>query len=499
MFDRESLLQIARTDPEQLVDLILALQEQNAFLQERVRQLEQRVVELEARLNQNSRNSSKPPSSDGPAKPNRTQSERRSSGKKPGGQPGHSGTTLCKSANPDERIRYSVTACESCGEDLSGRDPDSVEERQVFDLPVMHIKCTAHETETKTCPCCGHRNQSAWVDLLATESGAAIYGANLRSLCVYLTQFQMVPFDRATDLIRDLFLHTISAGTLVSWVGKTYDALESTDAAVAEMLAVDSGSVHFDETGVRVVGKTQWLHSASNQRVAHFAYHAKRGTDAMNEIGILPRFLGTAIHDRWEAYFHYRRCRHGLCNAHLLRDLRFVWEQHDERWAKNMHRLLRKLNVIMRDAQNHGRSRFNAPTIDRVRRHYRRILNVGFAYHLDKDFREGVISTIGRRGRKKQRPGKNLLDALKEHEEMVLLFFKDFTVPFTNNQAEREIRMTKVKLKVSGSFRSVDGARYFCRIRGYLATAQKQAWNLLDALKSAVMGAPFQPAIALVG
>jgi transposase len=465
-----------------------------------VEMLEARVAELEAQLSKNSGNSHKPPSSDGPAKPPpRTQSERKASGKKPGGQPGHSGSTLRRVGKPDHRVRHGVGRCQGCHQDLSKRRPDSVDERQVFDLPPMKMTCTAHEREVKHCPGCRTRNEAPWPGILAEESGAALYGPQIRALAVYLTQGQLLPYGRASELMEDLLGHRISPGTLAAWTAKASEGLAAADEQIASALAASKGSVHFDETGMRHEGKNGWLHSASNERLTHFSFHIRRGTEAMEEIGILPAFRGTAVHDRWEPYWGYDQCRHGLCGAHLLRDLRFVWEQQGERWAKNLRRLLVKMNEAVREAKAVGRSRFNRPTIEYWEGRYRGILQTGFVLHEHKDRREGRLAQLGKRGRKKQRPGKNLLDALARHQGSVLLFLSDFSVPFTNNQGERDIRMTKVKLKVSGCFRSADGARHFCRIRGYLSTARKQGQSLLDAMKGVFVGSPFQPAFAIGG
>lgn len=465
-----------------------------AELEARNAALEKRVAALEAQLAKNSSNSHKPPSSDGPGKIPRTQSEREKSGRKPGGQGGHSGTTLRKRLKPDRRVRHAVNCCGRCRMDLSKRKPDSVEERQVFDLPVLKLECTQYEVETKTCPGCGTETQAEWPELLAKEASSAVYGPNLRALCVYLTAGQFVPYERASQLIDDLFGQNISRGTIVSWNGKAAVELLSTEAKIATLLANDLGGVHFDETGIRSEGKTRWLHSASNDFLTHYGFHEKRGTKAMDEIGILPRFGGTAIHDRWQSYFDYEGCRHALCGAHLMRDLRFAWEQEGERWAKNIRRLFGKMNMAIKEAKVRGQIRFNAPAIKYWEARYRRILRQGFDYHQMKDRKEGKASEPGKRGRKKQRYGKNLVDALAGHEESVLLFLNDFSVPFTNNQGERDIRMSKVKLKVSGCFRSDQGARDFCRIRGYISTAKKQGWGLLDAIKSVFLGAPLQPA-----
>jgi transposase len=464
---------------------------------QRIAQLEARVAALEAMLAKNSTNSHQPPSRDGPGKPPRTQSERTRSGKKPGGQPGHPGKALKRSAAPDNRVRHRVSRCAGCRLDLFAHTPHAIEERQVFDLPPLKILCTAYEVETKRCPACGTDTRAPWPAPLDREPGAAIYGPNLRALGAYLTHGQLLPYARAAEVMEDLFGHRLSTGTLSAWNAKASQDLGATDRRVADALTDSLGSVHFDETGLRHEGKNGWLHSASNEHLTHFAFHPKRGAEAMAMIGILPGFHGTAIHDRWESYFGYTDCRHGLCGAHLLRDLRFIEEQEQEPWAKSMRELLCRMNARVRRAREKGQTRFNAPRRRAWRARYRRLLTSGFQFHRHKDAADGTVHATGQRGRKKQRAGKNLLDALKTHEASVLLFVNDFTVPFTNNQAERDIRMTKVKLKVSGCFRSEDGARIFCRIRGYLSTARKQGWSLLDAMRSVFLGQPLQPNFAV--
>lgn len=471
-----------------------------AYLEKRVATmvaLETRIAELEAKLAKNSSNSHRPPSSDGPGTPPRTQSERRASGKKPGGQPGHPGKALKRLATPDQRIRHPVRCCSACQLDLFEQMPQSIEERQVFDLPVLTILCTAHEVETKTCPACGMKTTAPWPAVRNAEPGVAIYGPNLRALAIYLNHGQLLPYARTAELIQDLFGHRLSPGTLATWNVKAFDTLADTEQGIADRLAQSLGSVHFDETGIRQGKKNQWLHSASSEALTHFVFHPKRGTEAMEAIGILPTFGGTAIHDRFEPYFSYDHCRHGLCGAHLLRDLRFIEEQGQEAWAKTMRALLCQMNVAVHRAKVRGQRRFNAPTLLTWHSRYRRLLGIGIALHRRKNREEGAVHVPGQRGRRKQRAGKNLLDALKAHEDSVLLFLHDFTVPFTNNQAERDIRMTKVKLKVSGCFRSEDGARIFCRLRGYFSTARKQGWSLLDAMKSIFLGQPLQPNYAV--
>lgn len=462
----------------------------------RIPALEARIADLEARLNKNSDNSHKPPSSDGPAKPPRTKSQRTSSGKKPGGQPGHKGTTLERSANPDYHVRHGITSCTGCQRDLSDMKPDSVEERQVFDIPPIKIECTAHELETKTCPDCGTCNTAPAPGILANECGFVLYGPRLRALGVCLMAGHFVAYARIAELVFDLCGAKISPGTFAAWSQKAGANLEEYDNGVANALANDKGAVHFDETGCRSEGERYWLHSASNAFVTHFSFHTRRGTEAMDEIGILPRFLGTAIHDRLPAYYRYEACSHGLCGSHLSRDLRFIWEEHDERWAGRMRKWLLKMNASVNQAKDRGQKRFNSGTVDLWEEEYCKLVESGLRFHAKKDREEGRVESKGKRGRKKQREGKNLVDALDGEREWILRFLKDFTVPFTNNQAERDIRMTKVKMKVSGCFRSHDGARAFCRIRGYLSTAKKQGWNWLGAMKAVFLATPFQPKYA---
>jgi transposase len=280
---------------------------------------------------------------------------------------------------------------------------------------------------------------------------------------------------------------------LANWTIMASQRLIPTELQVANALSARPGSVHFDETGARVDAKRLWLHSTSDPLLTYFAIHEKRGAAAIENIGILPRFQGVAIHDRWGPYFQYEGCLHGLCGAHLLRDLRFIWEQYGEKWARRMRRILKRMSTAVDQAKRSGRTRFYEKTLKRFERAYHQALSTGLEFHARLEKRQGRLPSQGSRGRKKQRDGKNLLDALSRHRDSVLRFLRDFTVPFTNNQGERDIRMTKVKLKVSGCFRSLDGAQAFCRIRSYLSTGRKQGWNLLEAIRSVFLGAPMQP------
>lgn len=448
-----------------------------------------RVEALEKQISKDSTNSHKPPSSDGPRKGDRTKSERGVSGRRPGGQGGHSGNTLRKSLTPDFRVRHGVSACGKCHADLSKRRPDFIEERQVIDLPPQKFVTTAHEVESKICPCCREKTKASFPGLLGQESGSVIYGERIRALSVYLTQGQLIPYERTQEVLEDFFEHRISVGTLANWSAKASRGLIVTENGIKELLTKSLGAVHFDETGVQALKKNHWIHSASNDRLTYFKFHEKRGKEALRAIDILPRFKGVAIHDRWRSYFEYIDCRHGICGAHLIRDLRYVAEEEEECWAERLRKVFIQMNDAVKRAKKSGQWFLSSHHLRKWKKKYDELLHEGFQFHKNLE----LLPDTGKRGRKKQREGKNLLDALQEHKKWILLFLHDFNVPFTNNQAERDIRMTKVKMKISGCFRSKAGAEDFCRIRGYLSTAKKQGWSLLDALASVFAGSPLQP------
>jgi len=340
MFTREELLPLARSQPEALVEIILALQE-------RLEQLEKRVKELEAQLAKNSQNSNKPPSSDGLSKPS-PKSLRTRSGRKPGGQPGHPGQTLQRVKNPDHIFILGLEVCPKChGHGLGKERVLGYESRQVFDLPERPLAVTEHRAEIKCCPHCAEKVRA---NFPAGVSAPVQYGPRFQSLMVYLNQQQLLPYDRLAQLCEDLFGQPMSAGTLAAANERTYEKLTPFAQALVNQVP-QAPVVHLDESGLRVQGALHWLHVASTAELTFYGVHPKRGTEAMDAFGIIGACRQWVVHDHWKPYFAYQECLHALCNQHLLRELKFLWEEQHEVWAQQLSHLLLEFH---RQRQTHG-------------------------------------------------------------------------------------------------------------------------------------------------
>ena len=462
---------------------IHSLERQVQDLTSRLDQSDRRVRHLEEQLAKNSRNSSKPPSSDGFKKP-APKSLRKKGKRKSGGQPGHTGHTLKMADKPDHTEVYPVKECEHCGRMLDGQPADGVEKRQVQDLPPLRLLVTEHQAETKTCSC-GHLNKAAFPEGV---NAPAQYGEAIKAAAVYLKNYQFLPYDRTCELLHDVFGCPMSEGTLANIIAQSHtlaaDPVEKIKALI-ERAAV----AHFDETGSRVDGKLWWLHSASTAQATYYAIHRKRGSEAIDDIGILSDFLGRAIHDFWKPYFGYD-CLHGLCNAHHLRELIFVHEQHQQDWADRMIDCLLDIKEAV-DQAKESTDHLASDQIQAFEARYQQILDEGYAQN---PLLPLPHSAKKRRGRRKKTKARNLLERLDEHRAEALAFMYDFNVPFDNNQAERDLRMMKVQQKISGMFRTEDGAKAFCRMRSYISTARKNAVGAMDALTRLFSGNPFVPA-----
>lgn len=459
------------------------LRAQVALQQETISKLEARLKDLEGQIAKNSRNSSKPPSSDGPKKP-RPRSLRSKGKRKSGGQQGHKGHTLEKTDKPDHIVNHAVDECSNCHSDLSHKPATDVEKRQVFDLPPpSEIESTEHQVECKQCDRCGHVNKAAFPDGV---NAPVQYGPRLKAIVGYLRQYQLLPSLRTCELLWDVHKVRISEGTLAN-------ILASLDEIVAEPVekiaqAIQAAPVaNFDETGCSVNGKRNWLHVACTEKLTHYQVHPKRGTEATEEIGILPKFSGRAIHDHWKPYFTYTTCKHGLCNAHHLRELIFVHEQHGQRWAQ---RMIDCLLVIKKAVDECRTDHLRKSKIRAFEALYQEALNEGY---VENPLPEQAPLGEKKRGRPKKTKPRNLLERLDAYRKETLAFMYDFNVPFDNNQAERDVRMTKVQQKISGTFRTTAGANAFCRTRSYISTAKKNAVNILDAIRDAFLGAPYIP------
>lgn len=472
---------VARTLAQE--EQIRAQQEQIAAQQQVMATLSARVKDLEDRGHTTSHNSSKPPSSDGLRRPPR--SLRQSSGKKPGGQPGHAGSALHMVEEPDCVITHSPAVCAHCQASLADVPAGGYERRQVLDLPPLRLEATEHRAEEKTCPACQGRTRGVFPPAVTTR---VQYGPQLKALLVYLLTYQLLPLERASEMVADLFGATLSEGTLQAAVETCAETLAEVEAQIKEQLGAEA-VLHNDETGVRVAGTLHWLHVTSTALLTHYAVHAKRGRVAMTAIGILPTFAGTSVHDGLAAYRQYG-CGHALCNAHHLRELTAIEEHDHQPWATQMKELLLEIKDHVATQRAAGRQRI-APEVrqDFIQR-YQHILDAGFAANPPPDPARGPP----KRGRGKQSKAKNLLDRLRTDQAAVLAFMEDWRVPFDNNQAERDLRMVKVQQKVSGCFRTPQGAATFCRVRGYLSTLRKHGEQLLPALHRVFTGHPPLPA-----
>lgn len=443
--------------------------------------LKERVQSLEGQTKTNSNNSSKPPSSDGLKK--KTKSLREPSGKKPGGQPGHKGHTLEKVENPDEIIEYILEECMKCGASLKHTSVERYIERQVIDLPDIKPKTVEHRVGIKICSC-GHINKAQFPEGV---NQPIQYGPKIKATSVYLNQYQFIPYERQEEFFEDIFNHHISKGTLATISKTCYESLESIENNIKETLKNDEGAVHYDETGVFVDKKLKWLHVTSNDQYTYYNVHAKRGIQAIDDIDILTEFKGTAVHDSWRSYNKYTNCNHALCNAHILRELNGITELEKQSWANNMKKLLVKIKLEV-DISYPGA---NALTLDKISLYeedYNKIVRSG----QEEDF---ILNFDSETKKVKKSKSKPLLERLSLHKDEVLRFMYDFDVPFDNNQAERDLRMMKVKQKVSGTFRSSCGAEFFARTRGYISTVRKHSKNVMECLESIFIGSPIDPAL----
>ena len=437
------------------------------------------IVELKVQLAANSRNSSRPSSSDGLAKPAvdpKKRSLRRSSGRKQGGQEGHKGARLDRVAIPDGSVEYPPECCEECGKDLG--DAESVvggESRQVFDVPQQRaLSVIEHVATLRRCDC-GHVSCGEFPNAVTAPTQ---YGPGVRALGVYLHVFQHLPYDRACQALSDLVAAKVSTGTLTGWVTVAAEGLCDFDERLRALLA-DAPVCHFDETGARIAGRLGWVHSASTETLTRYTSHERRGSDAIDDAGVLSAFNGIAIHDGWAPYRNYTDCEHGLCNIHHLRELQAAIEA-GHNWPLAMSCLLLDTKDLVAKTIATGGQRLSARASRELTASYQTVIDMGHEEH--------PVTTA-----RKTKPH-NLLLRLERHQPDVLRFANDFKVPFGNNQAEQDIRMVKLQQKISGCWRTTSGAQRFLTIRSYLSTARKNGIDALHALDALTAGTPWLPA-----
>jgi transposase len=446
----------------------------------------ERLQRLEDQIVKNSGNSSKPPSSDGLKK--KPKSLRQSSGKKSGGQPGHPGHTLKAVSSPDHVQVHRVKRCHHCQANLENVEAQAYEKRQVFDVPPVKVEVTEHQAEIKSCPEC---HQTTAGEFPLGVSQPVQYGERIRAQMVYFHQYHFVPLERTAEILEDLYGQTVSEGTIVEACHEIAHQVEPVYQLTKTELINTQETGHFDETGSRIEGKLWWLHVACTNLLTFYAPHQKRGGKALEAIGIFPLFKGTAMHDNYRSYFQYENVSHGLCNAHHLRDLIFVRDQYQQAWAADMIHLLLEIKTAVEAVPAEAHCLSPAQLTDFETR-YEASLEAGLK---TCPVFEPAEPPPKKRGKPKQHPVKNLLDHLQVRKTETLAFMYDFKVPFDNNQAERDLRMVKLKQKTSGCFRSEGGAEVFCRIRSYISTARKHEQRVLDVLQMALHRSPFIPPI----
>ena len=473
--DRATFIEIFKKGPDAVFEIIQRQEEEIWTLKEMVHQLTERVAELEARLNKNSHNSNRPPSSDGLNRRERRRRERESK-KKRGGQEGHEGTQLKMAAKPTRTEVHTVTTCARCKRTLEDVSAKGYKKRQVFDIPPVSLEVTEHRAEYKQCP---HCNAVTRASFPAGVTRPVQYGSRIKAYITYLSQYQLIPYERTVEMLRDLFGVRISTGTVYNINQQAYEAGEATEEKIKAILK-NQPILHADETGIYAGGSLKWLHVLSTHQLSLYSVHDKRGKEAIEAIGIIPGYTGCLVHDFWSSYLAYD-CTHILCNAHLVRELTGIYEDFGQRWALDMKNMLReaKKKVDTRLV------RLNSGTIHTIEQQYERIIKRGLRQNPDRD--DGVV----RRGRKKKSKPRNLLERLKRYQDGILAFMKDFSIPFDNNQAERDLRMVKVQQKISGCFRSMEGCMFFARIRGYISTVKKHNENVLTALQGLFENRPF--------
>lgn len=454
-----------------LVDKINEL----AGLTEIVKKQQEEINQLKAIINKDSHNSNKPPSLDNPFK-KKTKSMRTKSGKKPGGQKGHKGNNLKKVSNPDKIKKAYVPEKCDCGKALKNVKVIDTITRQLFDLILSPLYVTEYQGVIKECGC----GRVHYPKFPANVKNETQYGNNIKAFAVYLKQYGFISYDRISELFKDIFNVEISQGTLVNFVNECSGKLKPVVGKIKEKLQ-NSEVCHFDESGIRIEGSLNWLHTAGTDELTYYFPHSKRGHKAMVSMGILPNFTGVAIHDGWESYFQFKNCIHGLCNQHHLRELTF-FEEKDEKWAKKIKTCLKSAKKEKDNLFSISKKRYLA-----YRKRLTRLIREGMKLHPEKQ------KTNRKRGRVKQSKEYNLLKRLRDNIDSVLLFLKILSVPFTNNRAEQDVRMVKTQQKVSGTFRSIEGAFSFCIIRSYISSIKKGGVSPFKALSSVWSTNPILP------
>ena len=463
-----------------LIEIIKILLQTNLDLQHRIQ-------ELENHLNLNSSNSSIPPSKDPLNKKiKKDRNSREKTGKLPGGQPGHPGKTLLPKNVPDDVIDYKPEICSHCSSILSTNNQEFVEERQEVEIPVVQAQYIAHRIFSCTCPWCNCLNEGEFPPHITQKIQ---YGFRLTAFVAYLAAYQLIPVKRLTETLTDLLGCPISQGTVINMTQRVSSNLDGFVETVKNLL-INSPVIHNDETGAKKGKEKRWLHVACTPLITLYGIFSSRGKEAIDSLGILPNYLGVVVHDFWGPYINYP-CKHAYCNAHIIRELTRVDDETGQKWAVKLRSLLVKAKKISELYHSDDRL-VPADRLKRLQQSYLQLVAEGFS-----DNPPPPVPEEKRRGRKKKSTALNLLNRLSGHQEDILRFLYEPLVPFDNNQAERDIRMAKLKMKISGAFRSDRGADAFCRLRSYISTMKKQNVSIIDGLIAASIGNPWLPGLLI--
>lgn len=467
--ERLSIEQLQGLEKADLLVLVVTMQAQ-------LSEMSAEIQRLKDQLAKDSHNSGKPPSSDG-LKKRRTKSLREGGKRSSGGQVGHKGHTLKFAEVPDRVVVYEVEQCSHCGINLNSVTALGVEKRQVFEVPRVRLEVTEHQAAIKCCPNCGKQVKGQFPEGV---SQAVQYGTGLQAQMVYLNNYQLLPLQRTCEILGEVYGQRPSQAAVIAANQRVGAAVVASVEHIQQHLK-SSALIHCDETGTRVQGALKWLHVVCTPRFTLYGLHSKRSQVAMRTMDILPHFQGWVVHDAFVSYWQFENCHHALCNAHHLRELRFLSEHYQQEWAEQLAQLLLKMKHLQDTGQ----------TLSEQVRHsyeqdYERLLEQGLSAN-------PALPATGKRGRPKHTPAQNLLARFRTYKDAILAFWRDPIIPFDNNQAERDLRMMKLQQKISGCFRTLSGADCFCLIRSYLSTARKQGVNMLDALSAALHAAPFLP------
>ena len=464
--------------------ILLELEEMKEKLfkqDEIILQLREEIKKLKESANKDSNNSSKPPSTDNGFKEKEGE-KAKNTNKKRGGQKGNRSNNLKKSDNPDVIEILESFTCSKCNHDLLDVKVKSISSKQVFDIPPVKMKVTEFQQHKKVCPCCSTVNKPDFPDGL---NAYVQYGDNIKTFIAYLNTYQMLPYERISELVEDFTSHKMSSGTIYNILENLHNKLETFEEKVKEEL-LKSAVIHVDETGTKVGAKLHWSHVVSTSILTYYMIHAKRGSEAIDDMEILPLFDGIAVHDHWKSYNKYE-CKHSFCNAHILRELNGIIENESVIWASDMHKLLTKMNNYLYSLKEKGKI---SPSKGRIQQFYQRYDDI--CKSAEKYYPPPTQTAKGKR-KPKQSKGKNLLDRLVEYKDGTLRFFINLLVPFTNNLAERDLRMLKVKEKISGCFASFKGAEMFNRIRGFISTMKKNNRSALEELANVLKSKDYVP------